>query len=162
MDINNVIKEVEQQTNCSTKYREMLINWLKKQNILLQHDVLKEQKKQFFKLKGKYKDSNTLILSAFFLSINVFYQKEKHLKCKNKSQNFSSIKSLSNFAIKKHKKIRRKEKREKLLNIWSVVQNLKAEDFSFRDISKYIASRHRFEVSHTYIAKIWNELNNEL
>lgn len=63
--------------------------------------------------------------------------------------------------LKKHKKLRKKEKREKLLNIWSVVQKLKSEKYSFRDISQYIRQRHRFDVSHTYISKMWRELKNE-
>ena len=90
-----------------------------------------------------------------------FYRQERQLKEKNKSQSLDLLGNISNFSIKQHKKIRIKEKREKLLNLWSVVQKLKLEKYSFREISKYIRQRHRFDVSHSYIAKLWKEIEHE-
>lgn len=152
---------LEQATTCSSQKRKKLVNWFSRQNILVQIDIFSEQRTQFFKLQGKFEFSDVLTLSSFFLAILHFQRQEQQLKSKNKSQNINSLLNSSNFSIKKHKKLRKKEKREKLLNLWSVVQRLKLEEYSFRDIAQYIRQRHRFEVSHTYISKIWKEIENE-
>jgi len=161
MELEKINKQIEQATACSIEKRKQLLQWFSRQNILVQIDILREQRNQFFKLKQKHNESIILGLSAFFLAILYFKKQELELKGKNKSQNIDSIVHISNFSIKKHKKLRIKEKREKLLNIWSVVQKLKLEEYSFRDIAQYIRQRHRFDVSHSYIAKLWKEIEHE-
>jgi len=156
--IEKYTQRIEICTKTSTKQRRILVNWFNKQNILIQINIFKEQKNQFFKLKKTNAEENTITLSAFFIAIDIFYKKEQLQKNKNKSQNLETISSISNFSINKFRKQRYKHKKEKLMNMWSVVQKLKNENFSFRDISKYIRQKHRFEVSHTYIMKIWKEL----
>jgi hypothetical protein len=161
MELEKINKQIEQATACSIEKRKQLLQWFSKQNVELQIDVFKEQQNQFFKHKERIESSDVLALSAFFLAIIHIHKQEQKLKEKNKSQNLDFLRNISDFSIKTHKKFRKKEKREKLLNIWSVVQKLKSQKFSFRDISKYIKQRHRFEVSHTYISKMWRELKNE-
>lgn len=154
----------EQNTKLSAGNKKKLVNWFNKQNILVQTDIFKEQKNQFFKLSNTSNSeaSNELMaLSAFYLSIDDFYQKEQIIKKKNTSQNLSSLKGVSTFAIKQAKKDKYIEKREKLLNKWSTVKELKEQSYSYREISKYLSSKHRFEVSHTYIQKQWKELEND-
>jgi len=157
----NLNTQIEQATACSCEKRKQLVNWFSKQNIEVQIDIFKQQRNQFFKHKKNIECSDVLALSAFFLAIHYFQKQERQMKEKNKSQNLDLLGNISDFSIKKHKKFRKKEKREKLLNLWSVVKKLKLEEYSFRDISKYIRQRHRFEVSHTYISKLWKELENE-
>ena len=99
-------------------------------------------------------------LAAFLLAIHYFYSLDSEKNSKNKRNNLSTSSKISRFAIKKAKKERYKEKREKLLNLWSKVQELKGEGFSFRAISDYLLGHHRFEVSHTYIRNLWKELEN--
>ena len=158
LDILNT--KIEQQTALSTNKRKTLVNFFNKQNILIQIDIFKEQRNQFFKLKNKFETSEITSLAAFFQAINTFYETEQLQKKKNKSQDLSSLADISNFAIKKFQTNKLKEKREKLLNVWSVVQKMKAENVSFRKISKYLRSKHRFDVSHSYIRQIWEELND--
>ena len=150
---------IEQQTALSLKKRKTLVNFFNRQNVLVQIDIFKEQKNQFFNLKSKFEVNETTSLSAFFLANQVFYSKEQLLKNKNKSQDLDTLNGVSSFSIKRFRKNRLNEKREKLLNIWSVVKRLKAENFSFREISQYLKSKHRFDVSHTYIREIWEELD---
>ena len=161
MKLEIINTQLEQATACSCEKRKHLIQWFSKQNTLVQIDIFREQRNQFFKLKEKIESNDVLVLSSFFLAILNFYRQERQLKEKNKSQSLDLLGNISNFSIKKHKKLRIKEKREKLLNLWSVVQKLKLEKYSFRSISQYIRQRHRFEVSHTYISKLWKELENE-
>jgi len=158
--INN---EILRLTKFSNKNRIKLINWFNRQNDLIKIDVFKEQKNQFFKLKSsELKVEEILPLTAFYLSIDKFYNLENINNQKNKSQNLTKLASISNFSIKKSRKIRMKEKREKLINIWSVIQKLKKESFSLREISKYLKSKHRMNISHTYIDEIWKELEDDI
>ncbi|MFA7084953.1 MAG: hypothetical protein WC141_10560 [Arcobacteraceae bacterium] len=155
--------QIEQATACSIEKRKKLVSWFSRQNTAVQIEVFIEQRNQFFKLNNRNAKMEIVSLASFLLAIDLFYQKEKNGNKKNKSQNIDLIRNISQFEVKKHKKIRIKEKREKLLNIWSVVQKLKSEEYSFRDISKYIRKRHRFDASHTYIIRLWKELEkNEL
>jgi hypothetical protein len=80
---------------------------------------------------------------------------------KNKSMSLKNSEKTSDFAIKQFKKAKTKVKREKLINLWSVIRKLKNEGCSFRDVSKFLRSKHRFQVSHTYISQVWKELENE-
>jgi hypothetical protein len=161
MELEKINTKIEQATACSIEKRKQLLQWFSKQNVELQIDVFKEQRNQFFKHKEKIESSDVLALSAFFLAVLHFQRQEQQLKGKNKSQSLDLLGNISNFSIKQHRKLRMKEKREKLLNIWSIVQKLKSEKYSFREISKYIRQRHRFEVSHSYIAKLWKEIEYE-
>jgi hypothetical protein len=68
------------------------------------------------------------------------------------SLNLNSIKLRSNYA-KKY------VKREKLLGLWAIVRTLRHEEnLSFREISRYFLKFHKFEISHSMVQKIWNEL----
>ena len=157
--LNKLHTIIEQQTAICSSKQKTLLNYFKKQNIAIQIDIFKEQKNQFFILKNKFEVNETTSLSAFLLANQAFYNKEQLQKMKNKSQNLSSLANISDFSIKKFRKNKLKEKREKLLNIWSVVKKMKAENFSFRQISQYLRSKHRLDVSHSYIRQIWEELN---
>jgi len=147
-------------TRLGVKKQKMLVNWFAKQNTPVQIDVFSEQKNQFFKLKGECQEAHIVPLAAFLLSIEHFYSLEASRNSKNKQNDLSALKKVSNFSIKKAKKEKHNEKREKLLNLWSVIQKLRAEDFSFRDISDYLRGHHRLQVSHTYINNTWKELEN--
>jgi len=161
--IDEVNDEILRITKFSNKNRVKLINWFNRQNDLVKIDIFKEQKNQFFKLKStELRLEEILPLTAFYLAIDKFYNLENLNNQKNKSQNLTKLASISNFSIKKSRKIRIKEKREKLINIWSVVQKLKEEDFSLREISKHLKSKHRMDVSHTYIDEIWKELEDDI
>lgn len=147
-------------TKLSKKVQKKLINWFAMQNILIQIDIFEEQKNQFFKLKNKIQEQELVPLASFLLAVNYFYLLESSKNSKNKQNDLSHSSKVSKFLVKKAKKERYKEKREKLLNLWSVVENLKSEEFSFRQISNYLRGHHRLDVSHTYIHNLWVELDN--
>jgi hypothetical protein len=147
-------------TKLSKKNQKKLVNWFARQNILVQINIFGEQKNQFFKLKNEGLEVDILPLVAFLLSIQYFYSLESSSNSKSKHNNLSTSKNLGKFRIRKAKKERYKAKREKLLNLWAIVVNLKSEDFSFRQIAEYLRGHHRFVVSHTYIHNLWKELEN--
>lgn len=154
-------KQIQEETLCSNENQKKLINWFNKQNLLIKIDIFKEHKNQFFKLKKRFDKNEIIGFISFILAIKTFYEKEQQLEKKNTSLILGSIKAQTDFSIKKFRKARKKEKREKLLNIWSVVKRMKEENYSFRAISLYIKQRHRFEVSHSYISALWKEIENE-
>lgn len=153
-------KNLVRHTKFSKKEQKKLVNWFSNQNVLVQIDIFAEQKNQFFKLKNECTEAETVPLAAFLRAIHYFYSLENEKNSKNKQNNLSANSKVSRFSIKKSQKNRYKEKYEKLLNLWSVVKNLKSEEFSFRQISDYLRGHHRFEVSHTYIRNLWTELEN--
>jgi len=155
-----LIKQIEQQTQFSLQKRKSLINFFNKQNLEIQVDIFKEQRNQFFVLKNKYDLSDITALAAFYKAIDNFYNKETILKQKNKSTSLDELKNISDFAIKKNRKQKISDKREKLLNLISVISNLLDESYSYRQISQYLRKVHRFEVSHTYVKKIYEEVHN--
>ena len=138
-----------------------LFRWFARQNILIQLEIFKEQKNQFFKLKNKHGNNELTPLIAFFKAVEVTKKTFDMTQVKNRDYDLSKVVKITTLTIKGKKKTRKKVKREKLLNLWSVVQRLKAEEYSFREIAEYLKWRHRFVVSHTYIIRLWKELENE-
>lgn len=147
---------IERVTKLSRMQRKKAINWFNKQPIEAQIDIFKEQKNQFFILRNSdFNSENLLSITSFYLSINRFYNLDNEGSTKNKTMKLKE-KSQKHYKIQKVK-----VKREKLLNIWSKIQSLKEEGYSFRDIETHIRQKHRFSVSHTYIREVWLELEND-
>jgi len=159
-EIENKYKSLVQCTKLSKGEQKTLLSWFSRQNVLIQIDIFGEQKNQFFKLKSTYQELDILALASFLLAIKHFYVLENKNSSKNKNNDLKVSQKISKFHVKKAKKERYKEKREKLLNLWGVVVNLKDEEFSFRQIADYLRGHHRFEVSHTYVRNLWKELEN--
>lgn len=147
-------------TRLSQQAVQMLDKWYARQNHLVKIDIFKEQKNQFFKYAKLVENQDIVPLVAFYLAIKHYHDLESRLKKKNKSLSLKELEKSSDFSVKQFKKVKAKVKKEKLLNLWSVVIKLKNQDFSFREISKYLKYKHRFEVSHTYIARVCKEIEN--
>lgn len=160
----NDFLEFEQRFFSTTKLSkveiEKLNKWFNKQNILVKIEVFKEQKNQFFKYVKVMESKEIVPIIAYYLAIQHFYNLEKAQTKKNKSMNLKELQNVTDFSIKQYKSVRLKAKREKLLNLWSVVQKLKAEQLSLREISKHLQAKHRFKISHTLVAQVWNEVEN--
>ena len=148
-------------TKLSKQAIKNLDKWYSNQNIAVKCDIFHEQRNQYFKFSKQCENKNLVSVISFYLAIKHFYDHMTLHLNKNKSMNLESLGKYSNFSIKQFKKSKAKIKREKLITLWSVVVKLKNEDFSFREISNFLKSKHRFQVSHTYISQIWKELENE-
>jgi hypothetical protein len=147
-------------TKLSEQAVQVLDKWYSRQNYLVKIDIFKEQKNQFFKHTKLVENQEVVPLIAFYLAIKHYYDLERQQFKKNKSMSLKDLEKTTDFSVKQFKNPKAKVKKEKLLNLWSVVEKLKNEDFSFREISKYLKYKHRFEVSHTYIADVWKEIEN--
>lgn len=144
-------------THMSHAARKKLINWFARQNYEIQIAIFEEQKNQYFKLKAQNIDTRIIALSSFIFAIKIFFDKEILLKKKNKSASLDELGKNVDYQIRRFKKVRKKDKEAKLLNLISVIQKLKMEQYSYRHICDYLKKFHRFEVSHTYLAKFIKE-----
>lgn len=163
--INNDLDSIEESfvsiTKLSNEAIKDLERWYSRQNILVKCDISHEQRNQYFKYSKQLKNKNLVSVIAFYMAIKHFSDHMTLHLNKNKSMSLKNLEKSSDFAIKQFRKSKAKIKREKLISLWSVIVKLKNEDFSFRDISKFLRSKHRFQVSHTYISQVWKELENE-
>ncbi len=67
-----------------------------------------------------------------------------------------------NALLIRAKKFNPQKKRQKLLNYWAIVKQLKREEnMSFRDISDYLRKHRKFEVSYSLIYQMWHELEKK-
>lgn len=115
-------------------------------------EIISIQREIFRKIKNNenYREaSNQLItLASLILAIELCLKKMNSIK-------INSIKQRS-------KKRKANQKKERLLQYWSIVVQLKEdEDYSFRAISEYLYKFHRFEVSHSTINNLWNVIEVE-
>jgi len=162
--INNTINLEESfviETKLSQEAIKELDRWYSRQNILIKCDIFNEQRNQYFKYSKQLENKNLISVIAFYMAIKNFNDQMTLHSIKNKSMSLKNSEKTSDFAIKQFKKAKTKVKREKLINLWSVIRKLKNEGCSFRDVSKFLRSKHRFQVSHTYISQVWKELENE-
>ncbi len=153
--MDNYFNTFERATKLSRREQKKVINWFNKQPLELQIDIFKEQKNQFFILKNSDFKEYLLSIISFYLAVTKFYNLDTYVSVKNKTMKLNK-QPQKNYRVQKLK-----VKREKLLNIWSKIQSLKKEGYSFRDIEIHIKQRHRFNVSHTYIRKVWLEIEND-
>jgi uncharacterized protein YdcH (DUF465 family) len=154
---NQLLENLEFYTKLSQDQRKTHIQWFSRQNIEFQILLFKEQRNQYFKLKNLNADQDVLQLAAFYLAIKHFYEKEKLLKSKNKSQSLEEIGNLSNIELVKMKKQKLKLKQEMLLNMHSVIEQLFNNSYSLREIESILKNKYRKDVSHTYVGKYIND-----
>lgn len=150
-------EQLELQTKLSALQRKTLINWFNKQNVEFQIIIFDEQKNQFFKLKNENVEQKFLPLASFLLAIKIFYGKEQLLKSKNKTQSLCDLAHISRQEVIKNKRTKQKPKLQMLLTLHSVIVKLYENDYSIRDIQKYLQSKHRKSVSHTYLGEYINK-----
>ncbi len=154
---SNTLSTLEFHTKLSKEERKRHINWFNKQNIEFQIMIFDEQKNQFFKLRNEYADKKILALASFLLAIKYFYDKEKLLKLKNKSQTLSEFGNISKIERIKLKKEKPKQKLQMLLSIHSVILQLHSDGYSLRDMKQLLQSKYRKYISHTYLSQYINE-----
>lgn len=148
-------------TRLSQQAVRLLDRWYSRQNILIKMEICTEQRNQFFKYSKQFENKSLVSLIAFYMAIRLYHEQMILCVNKNKSMNLKGMDKTSELAIKQFKKAKVKVKREKLINLWSIIQKLKTEGFSFREISNFLKSKHRFNVSHTYISNVWKELEDD-
>ncbi|MFY4758189.1 hypothetical protein ACOTVP_03630 [Aliarcobacter butzleri] len=112
-------------------------------------EIFENHKIIFHKLNNKNKSIEHSILSycAFLLSLDNF----------QKNTTEETIKIIK-FKKMKQPKTRKKEK---LLQYYPLVKQLKQANTSYRDISDYLLKYHKFKISYSTICKLCNKIEKE-
>ncbi len=143
----NSYKEIEKITKMHAEQHNQLLRFFLRVDLQTRLKIFKTQKEIFFKLKNLHKDIDNATLTYSSLIISILRERKN---------------SNSNAKIFKAKKFRRSSKKEKILEKWAIIKNLKSDEkLSFRQISAYLQKYHRFYVSYSLIYKIWTKLEEK-
>ena len=143
-------------TKVSKEQKAKYLRWFARQNLEFQILVFEKQSNYYFKLKNEGVDKKILSFASFILSVQELYDNELILKSKNKSQSLDRLSNLSKIEKIKIRKEKLQPKKEMLLNLHSVIENLYLEGFSSRKIQHFLLIRHKKSISHTSISKYIN------
>ena len=127
--------------------------------------ILAKHRKILFMQKQTYKNEDITHLSytAFVLAIKHHLSDEKKLlKKRFEDMSLDEIKDLAMTNLNKFKmnKSKKLSKRDRVLALWAVVKTLRSENISFRGISNYLKKNHHFDVGHSLIHMMWQELED--
>lgn len=147
-------------TKLSPLKRSQSLKWITKQNEELILYAFEKQKDYLFKLSKKDETNKSILyLSAFYLAVDELYDLHHGKKGKNKVMNINEIGDITMMQAKHFKREHPSFKYEKLLNLKGKILTLiENQEFSYRQVSKFLKKYHRFEVSHTLIAKFYNDM----
>jgi len=156
--------KIEKITKMNEEQQKALLRLLSRASINLKLEIVGLHRANLYKFKNTYKDYEINLLSycALILATQKIVDEYQDLKNKNfKNLDNNEIKKLS--SKKAHlfidKQYRTQLIRDKLLNYWSIIKQLKEkEKFSFRQIAKYLKKNHKLTVAHSTIYNLWNEL----
>lgn len=157
LDINRLLK-------VSVNHQSSLLRFFARGDLTLRLTILTQKTAHFHKLRQENNniDKNTLEYCALLMAIQKANDEEQSLQ--KKSFRGLELEEIRVLSQKKADQFIRKIKkpdptREKLLGYWAVVRMLKLEqNFSFRQISLYLKKYHRFNVAHSTIHRMWDEL----
>jgi len=152
LDINDQInksydRQIEKIIKMNISKQNQLFRIFAKADLLTKLEILKKQKKIFYKLKTRQNNIDNIILAyssmvLAILSIKQNINREEY-----------------NAKIFKATKFRKSLKRDKILEKWAIIRSLRNDEkLSFRQISAYLRKYHRFNVSYSLIYEIWTQL----
>lgn len=140
-------KVVENITKQTYESQNQKLRFFARVDLPVKLQILQQQKQLFHKLKSVYGDVDNavLTLSSLILAVNAVVKELDDV-------NINAMK----LKVQPNKV---KLKRQKLFDYWAIVKTLKDEqNMSFRQIAKYFQKYHKFEISHSMIQKMWNEI----
>ena len=155
-DVDGYKNTMDHCTMISLANRQAYLRWLSKQNDLIVQDVFKLQRTYFHRFKSVHPGENPILMSqvAFFEALEDYISDLKLPNQKNRSTDLRDIKKVSQARAKQFRKARVNPKHERLLNLHSVITNLReSEGYSLRKTSEYLLENHKFKISHTSISK---------
>ncbi len=141
IDCHLKISEEQQRQRLRIFARCTLTEWL---------EIMRMHREFIYRLKNSNPNEDISILS--YIALN--FALGEHIRLSG------TIESKANKVRAKHEK--RNRQREQLLRYWSIVRNLKIEQgLSYRDIATFLKKDKKFEVDHSTIWKLWNELETQ-
>ena len=144
-----MLKVIENITKQTYELQNQHLRLFARVDLAMKLHILQFQKPLFYKLKSAYGDVDNAVitLASLVLSIDAVAKELDLIKL-----NAMKLKVQPN---------KMKLKRQKLIDYWAIIKTLRNEqNMSFRQIAKYFQKYHKFEISHSMIQKIWNEIEN--
>lgn len=156
--------DIERLLKISSQQQSALLRYFSRANLVARIKILGEKIERFHQLRQENGSVEKIVLEycAFVMTIQKAHDEEQSFR----KQSFGGL-ELEEIRILSQKKadqfIRKIKKpdptREKLLGYWAIIRMLKLEqDFSFRQIGLYLKKYHRFNVAHSTIHRMWDEL----
>lgn len=136
-------------TQLDSKEQKRLSHLFARLNELLRVEIFENQRTIFHKIKSKYIDieNNTIGYCSFILAIKEF----------ESNVNFDELQS-----IKFENQYRKIDINEKLSTVVSVIIQLREkQNFTYRDIAKYLKKNHRINVAHSTIFRFYNQIKDK-
>ncbi|MBU3014020.1 helix-turn-helix domain-containing protein [Poseidonibacter lekithochrous] len=137
----------EKLTKMTIKMQNQKLRLFTKVDIDTKLKILVQQISIFYTLRNKYKDIDKEVLTfvSLILAIDTILKE-------------IDIVGLNTSKIRA-RELTKKEKRERVIQYWSIVKRLKEKErMSFREISNYLMKYHKLQVSYSTIYKIWKDL----
>lgn len=139
--------KIEHLTKLSTELQNQKLRLFARVDITTKLKILERQKPIFHKLKGAYSEIDNAVLTLASLILAIY----------DVLKEFDAV-NLNALKLK-HKSIRQKAKRDRLLGYWAIIRTLRFEQkLSFREISQYLKKYHKLEVAHSTLYRLWSEL----
>ncbi len=156
-------KKLNYYTKISPKQRSKAVKWLARQNEELILLAFEKQKDFLFNLsKMEEKNKSILYLAAYCMAANALYVLLAKKNSKNKAINIHEVVDTTTMQAKQFKRVQVSEKWDKLLNLQGkIIRLIEAEKLSYREVSRFLKTYHRLEVSHSYIATFYHYLKEE-
>lgn len=145
------------------KRRKKVLKWLANQNEEIVLMAFESQKEFFFSLsKVNEENRSILYLGALYMAADNLYSLYHAQTSKNRDIDIHAVQGATHMQAQKLKKSIASDKYDKLLNLRNKILALKDEEcLSYRQISEFLKRYHRVEVSHSYIAKFYNEMKEK-
>ncbi len=133
-------------TQLDSNEQKRLSHLFARLNEFLRVEIFENQRTIFHKLKSKNIDieNNTITYCSFILAIKEY----------ESNVNLDELRS-----IKFENQYKKIDINEKLSTVVSVIIQLKEkQNFTYRDIAKYLKKNHRIDVAHSTIFKFYNRI----
>ena len=164
MNINKITEIINHRTLTSLEDRQKIMKWLSKQNELVLFEVFKLKKNHFHRLKYEELKPDLTILDmvSLLLAAKEFIAKSTITNKKNRSESFGFLGDVSHNRALQMQKPRKKTKQDKLMDKHGLIISLvEKKQLSYRKVSQYLLSHHRFHVSHTTVGTFYNTLKQQ-
>ncbi len=156
MKENENLRLIEKLTYLNSRERKQAFNSFKSLCLYRQVQLSGKILDQYYKLKIKHKN-NIALLASMLIVMSKWKKEQKLLNAKNSNMSLDYI-SIED-TIQETENLG-SEKYERIVTLLPIINKLRESRKSWRIIEKYLQKKHKFDVSHTYLAKKSKELNN--
>jgi hypothetical protein len=159
----NLHDKLNRYTGLSYETRTKSLRWLARQNEELQLVAFEKQKDFLFGLSRQQEENRSILyLASYIMAADALHRVLVRKDRKNKAIELHEIPDATRIQVKQFKQAQRAEKFEKLLNLrGKIVKLIEEEKLSYREVSRFLQTYHRLEVSHSYIATFYHKHKEE-